>query len=215
MDPNRQEITLFNAVTPIAISGSTNATPSVITTSSAHGYTTGQRVLIFGHATNTAINGIFIAQVISPTTFSLTDEATGVAITANGVGTGGNTCVAPPVLNMIGFRNWIIQLGTTGTSTATFKAFGSMGIPGNPQTPRRDLPNFGATIAPTNPYSALQIIPLDTDTAVAGGTGIVVAGADVNNMWEVNTNLIKYGTVLPTSWTQGAFTIKAVIDTNA
>jgi len=56
---------------PFAISSSTNATPIVITTSAAHGYSTGAVVEISGHVTNTNANGTFTATVVTSTTFSI------------------------------------------------------------------------------------------------------------------------------------------------
>src|SRR6266550_469589 len=56
---------------PLAISGSTNVNPSVVTTSAAHGYVTGDVVTIRGHLTNTAINGTNAITVLSTTTFSV------------------------------------------------------------------------------------------------------------------------------------------------
>ena len=66
--------------TPAQIASSTQVNPSVITTSSAHGLTTGDSVIITGHLINTAINGNWPSiTVLSPTTFS-------VPVLGNGVG---------------------------------------------------------------------------------------------------------------------------------
>lgn len=56
---------------PIAISSSTAANPAVVTTAAAHGLTTGDCVVIAGHATNTALNGGWTATVLTSTTFSI------------------------------------------------------------------------------------------------------------------------------------------------
>src|SRR4051812_43683596 len=75
----------------LAISSSTNATPPVITTA-AHGYPSGDQVIVGQHATNTAANNIatgtrFYITVLSTTTFSLyTDVARTVGVVGNGVG---------------------------------------------------------------------------------------------------------------------------------
>lgn len=64
--------TVSNSVgSPVAISSSTAANPSVITTAAAHGYSTGDQVLIAGHATNTAIAGCWTITVLTTTTFSV------------------------------------------------------------------------------------------------------------------------------------------------
>lgn len=219
MFPNKQSQTLYDKVTPVAVVSSTDASPAVIT-ATAHGFTTGQRVLIYGHATNVALNGIFLAVVLTANTFSLQDEFTKVPIAGSGAGagSGGIAVVAPPVLLVADFRNIIFQVGTEGTATVTLKFAGSLGrsaVQAGPvSNPRGSLPNMGATVTPENPYAFIQIIPLDTQVPLAGATGIVVAGTDVNNNYEMNTNSMVWVTVIPTSWTAGAITIKALSVTN-
>ncbi len=213
----KQEITFFDNVTPVAVTSSTDATPIVVT-ATAHGRQTGDRVLIFGHTTNVAANGIFVITRITANTFSLQDEISGANIAGSGGGAGSSGIVvpAPPVVLIQDFDTPILQVGTSGTTTATLKVAGSNGKPPSVQSsPRWDLPNFGATVTPQNPYSFLQIINLDTAAAVNGATGIVVAGTDINNTYEVNINSIKYLTIIPISWSAGAITIKAIITGNS
>lgn len=217
MDPNTVTRTLFDNVTPVAVTSSTDATPIVVT-ATAHGIKVGQRVMIFGHATNVAANGIYRAGVVTTNTFSLVDEITGASVAGSGAGAGsGGLCVpAPEVVYIKGFRNAVLQVGTSGTATMTLKCAGSLGRTGSAATaPRDGLPNVGATVAPSNPYSFIQIIPLDTQTALAGATGIVISGTDVNNIYEININVLEWVTMFPVSWTQGALTIKLILTTNA
>ena len=63
-----------------SLASSTNASPIVCTTSSAHGYTTGSTVQITDHLINTGANGSWSIIVLSSTTFSLTGSV------GNGVG---------------------------------------------------------------------------------------------------------------------------------
>ncbi len=63
---------------PVAIASSTNANPIVITTSAAHGYSTGAVVEISGHLVNTNANGSFTATVTGSTTFSIPAVGSGV-----------------------------------------------------------------------------------------------------------------------------------------
>lgn len=58
-----------------SITGATNATPIVVSTSLAHGYSTGDVVLITGATGNTAANGIWKVTVTSSTQFSLDDSS--------------------------------------------------------------------------------------------------------------------------------------------
>jgi len=67
--------------TPIAISSSTNATPIVVTTGSAHGFSPGDTVVVENHAVNTNANGRWVVLATpTGTTFSLAGS------TGNGVG---------------------------------------------------------------------------------------------------------------------------------
>jgi hypothetical protein len=63
---------------PTVISSSTNVNPSVITTGVVHGLTTGDVVEIVGHLVNTNVNGVWVATVITTTTFSVPNAANGV-----------------------------------------------------------------------------------------------------------------------------------------
>lgn len=214
----RTEKTLYSAVTPVAVTSSTDATPIVVTATS-HGLTTGDRVLIYGHTTNIAANGIFKAVVLTANTFQLTDELTGASIAGSGAGAGasGLLVVAPPVLNVFDYRNIVLQVSTSGSATVTLKVAGSLGKPeaSSLTSPRYDYPNFGATVIPANPYTFLQAINLDTAATVNGATGFVATGTDINIQYEVNINAQKYLTVFPISWTQGAITVKAILTSNA
>jgi hypothetical protein len=62
---------------------SSNATPIVCTTSLAHGYSTGDIVLIGANTSNTATNGVFKVTVTNSTTFSL-DDSSGISVSSSG-----------------------------------------------------------------------------------------------------------------------------------
>ena len=216
MNPQKQEVTLYDAVTPVVVTSSTDATPIVVT-ATTHGLATGDRVLIFGHTTNVAANGIFKATRLTANTFSIQDEFTGADIAGSGSGAGASGLLvkAPPVLLVSDFRNVILQVGTSGTATTTLKIAGSLGkgaVTGA-ASPRYDYPNMGATVTPANPYTFLQVVNLDTAAALNGATGIVATGADINNQYEVNVNAMKYLTVFPISWSAGVITVKALLNT--
>lgn len=206
-----KEYTLLNAVTPVAVTSSTDATPIVVT-ATTHGFATGDIVLIYGHTTNVAANGIYKVTRLTADTFSLQNLNTGASIAGSGAGAGsGGLCMIAPKIPFIGdFRNAILQVGTTGTATTTIKVAGTLGNPAS----ESGVPNFGATVSPTNPYTFLQIINLDTAAAVNGATGIVVAGTDINNQYEVNVNAMKYITVIPVTWSAGAITVKMYLNTD-
>lgn len=81
---------------PVAITSSTAVNPSVITTAVVHGLTSGDTVQIVGHLTNTALNGQWVATVITTTTFS-------VPVLGIGVGSGGTVTRQPSDANIANF----------------------------------------------------------------------------------------------------------------
>jgi len=84
------------------VTGATNATPIVITTSVANGLVTGDQVVISGVTGNTAANGTFIITAVTSSSFEL-DGSVG-----NGAYGGGGTLFSPQQLNMsanFGFDN--------------------------------------------------------------------------------------------------------------
>jgi hypothetical protein len=73
----------------VAISSSTNASPIVITTATAHGLVAGDYVVIPSHATNTNALGVWkVGTVASATQFEIL-QLDGANTTGNGAGTGG------------------------------------------------------------------------------------------------------------------------------
>jgi hypothetical protein len=65
------------------ITAATNATPIQVTTNSAHGYTTGQQVVVVGATGNTGANGTFFIQNVNLTNFILIGSAGNGAYNAN------------------------------------------------------------------------------------------------------------------------------------
>jgi len=68
-----------------SITGATNATPIVCTTSLAHGYSTGDVIVITNTNGNTATNGVWKVTVTNSTTFSLDDSSGNGAWTSGGL----------------------------------------------------------------------------------------------------------------------------------
>ena len=68
-----------------AITGATNAAPIVVSTSLAHGYSTGDVIQISGTNGNTATNGIWKVTVTSSTQFSLDDSSGNGTYSSGGV----------------------------------------------------------------------------------------------------------------------------------
>jgi len=72
------------AVNQIDVTDATNATPIVITTASAHGYSTGEKIIVQDVGGNTAANGLWFITVLSTTTLSLDTSAGNGAYTSGG-----------------------------------------------------------------------------------------------------------------------------------
>jgi hypothetical protein len=99
-----------------AVSAATNASPIAITTSAAHGLTTGDRVTVASVGGNTAANGSFTVTVTSTTAFTL-DGSTG-----NGTYTSGG--IVTPLLRFSGLvrgngGTGVIVLGRLWTDQKT------------------------------------------------------------------------------------------------
>jgi hypothetical protein len=102
------DYTLDPGQTVIPITSSSVANPSVITTPVAHGLTTGQKILISGHAGSTpAINGQQTVTVTSSTTFTIP-----VNVTVGG--TGGSFVLANTVNGGAGYQQVSAFSGFTG-----------------------------------------------------------------------------------------------------
>lgn len=216
MKRDTKEYTIFNAVTPVVVASSTDATPIVVT-ATAHGLATGDLVMIFGHTTNIAANGIFRVTRLSSSTFSLQDYVTGANIAGSGGGAGasGVMIANPKILDVRDWRNIILSVETSGSANFTMKMGGSLGKPKTDVTaPQTDTPNFGATQSKSNPYTFLQLINLDTAAAVNGATGVTTAGTDIHTQYEVNVNAQKYFCPVLTAWTAGVLTVRALCTDN-
>jgi len=217
MQRQTKEYTIANSITPVAVTSSTDATPIVVTATS-HGLATGDMVVIFGHTTNVAANGIFKVVKVNANSFQLTDRHSGANVAGSGAGAGASGVMAalPKILLTSDFRSASFSLHTAGSASMTLKVALSHGKLDSDADANGDAPNFGATVADTNPYTYAAIVDLeDGSTVVEGDTGIVLAGTDVNKTYEVNTNLQKYLCIFPTAWTAGSYTIKMILSTDA
>ena len=108
------------------VTGATNATPIVVTTSAAHGMIPGNRVEITGVGGNTAANGTFVVTAVgSTTTFSLGDTTDGTSVAGNGAYTSGGT-VTPQSINVFVSKDG--GAPTTGAGTLSHIGRGPLHI---------------------------------------------------------------------------------------
>jgi hypothetical protein len=64
------------ATVMVPVSAVTNANPGVVTTSVAHGFTTGQKIKLYGASGMPQLDGLYTATVISATQFSIATDTT-------------------------------------------------------------------------------------------------------------------------------------------
>lgn len=211
MQKDYKEYPIWTTVSPQTVTSSTDATPIVVT-KAAHGYSTGDTVLINGHATNIAANGIFKIIVLSSSTFSLVDINTGLSVAGSGAGagSGGVMIVAPKILLTQDFTNAELQIATASSGNMTVKVAGSLGK-NTLGSHGEDTPNFGGTVSAANNYTFLQLIDLQDNSSIDGNTGFVVTGTDAQKLYEINVNAIKYLTLIPTAWSAGSITAKIIL----
>jgi len=196
-----QQYKLLDAAAPRTITSSTDATPIVVT-ATAHGLSTGDRITISGHTTNTNANGTWNVTKVTANTFSLDDS------TATGGGAGGNDgCFA--VQNAIAFMDGFdaeIKVDTDGGEDAalTVKFLTSN---------QEDCPDFAAPKTTTNRYEETYLNDKENPAAENedGDTGFVVAGADDHRLFGLNTEAARWLCALPTAGTEGEVTVYATL----
>lgn len=112
----------------IVVTGATNATPIVITTPSAHGYTTGWEATIAGVTGNLEANGSFAITVLSSTTFSLTGTAGAAAYVSGGkVIASPETVAFPPAATASQWETYAVAADTNLEPTHTVGTIGGDG----------------------------------------------------------------------------------------
>lgn len=155
-------ITAVVSLATRTVSGATNATPIVVTTTAAHGMIPGNRVEISGVGGNTAANGTFVVIAVgTSTTFSLGDTTNGSSVAGNGAYTSGGT-VTPQSVNVFVSKDG--GAPTTGAGTLTHIGRGPFNIAHTPDV---------------NQLRALTAIT--STTSVAGATAVTVANGGINS----------------------------------
>lgn len=196
---------IYDAVAPLAITSSTNATPVVVTKAS-HGLVTGDVIVVIGHATNTNANGIWMVEVVTSSTFKLL-ELNGDNSVGNG--TGGGTGIfykAPKIMLAEDFRHIELDIDTAGSANLTVKLVSSNGK----SISDDGSPDFAAVQSASNRYDFLEMIDLeDQSTVVDGDSGLAPAGTDDHRHFEANTNGQRWMTLLITAWSAGTLTASA------
>jgi len=214
----------------VAISSSTNATPVVVTTTGAHGYSDGDEVYISGVATATDLNGkYFLVANKTATTFELTD-VDGNNIVGTAAGTGGTSSkifeVATPYLEAELFEFDFDQNADTMVVThhkhdireitrtdhdawtvSTFSRTGTDPFPPNTiSTPGIIWTTVTTVTSTAHTFSAGDIITIQEVvgmTEVNGNSYVVAAPVNANNFTinDLNGNVVDSSGY--TAWSSG------------
>ena len=107
-------ITIAAVTVTNAIASSTDATPIVVTTASAHGLYNGQEITIKDHTTNTNANGAWTVTRLTATTFSLNGSV------GTGGGAGGATGTISGGLSQMRAGDYNIRVCAKNTTTLGF-----------------------------------------------------------------------------------------------
>ena len=103
------------------------------------------------------------------------------------------------------YRNIIIAISTSGSANLTVKVEGTV---------ESSEPDWASAASPSNIYANVGLFPYDSNTYIAGATGVVFAGADRTELYEVNTNGLAWVNFRVSGYSAGAVTIKAMLTDN-
>ena len=104
------------------------------------------------------------------------------------------------------YRHVIFSLATDGGSDASFTIKFQGAIDEGATTD--SAPAFGSAQTVTNHWDYIEVIDLQSGTAIDGDTGVAVAGADDYRLFEANINGLKYVCARLTAYAEGEITVK-------
>lgn len=113
-----------------------------------------------------------------------------------------NAKAATGVGNYIDVADWrhlVIQLATANSANLTVKCQGSI---------EDTSPDFSAAQSATNMWDYIEMIDMQSGSAIDGDTGISPAGTDDFRLFEVNTNGLKWLSFRVTARSAGSVTVK-------
>jgi len=94
-------------------------------------------------------------------------------------------------------QHLILTLATSNSANCKIKIYGSA---------EESSPDFSAAQSVTNIWSPIGIYDLDNGSFSAGSSGIVLTGTDVCKLYEVNSDGLRWITVVVTDYTAGKIT---------
>lgn len=108
-------------------------------------------------------------------------------------------------IDVSGFRNILLQIGTASSANLTLKIQGSISM---------TAPNFSTTASASNHWDYVSCYDLDSAALVAGSTGFVVAGTDDFVNYIVNTEGFNWLCATVTARSAGSVTVKCELYDN-
>lgn len=109
-------------------------------------------------------------------------------VVANGIGT---------VLDVGNYKAVVVQIATSGSTTATIKFAISMS---------KTKPDFTTSPSASNQYDYVQLNWLNNDSSNPGSTGILIAGTDIVKIFELNTDYVRWLCPIVSGYSAGTIT---------
>lgn len=103
------------------------------------------------------------------------------------------------------FKHLVLSLDTASNAAGKISIQGSVA---------EEPPTFGSAQSPTNQWDYVEVIDLEDGSAIDGDTGITLSGTDDHRQLEVNVNMLRWVTVIISSYSAGAWTVKGRASSN-
>ena len=103
------------------------------------------------------------------------------------------------------FKTAVLSFDSASSANMTVKFAGSVSD---------DAPDFTAAKSSTNQYDYIQVIDLESGSAIDGDTGIALSGSDDNRQLEANVNGLKWLTAVVTARSAGSVTVTSKLFDN-
>ena len=113
-------------------------------------------------------------------------------------------------INVRDFRNAVVKIGTASNANCTIKAVWAVADPITGFT----APDFAASQSVANNWDYVQMVDLNSGTAIAGDTGMVCTWTDDFRLFEVNINGLDFLIFNITAVSAGTVTIVVQCSSN-
>ena len=123
-------------------------------------------------------------------------------------GTGAHTYTMHDIGNNIfvqDFRHTIISLDGYDSNNCTVKIVGSIA---------ETCPDFSAAQAYDNAWEYIEVVDLNSGSAIDGDTGVAQAGTNDHRLFEANINGLTWINAIITAWSAGSVTVKCKLFNN-